>query len=872
MTFLRAVARTAGVLVLAGIALPVPSSLAKGVRLGETVTPVSQAVELRLDPATAGYTGSTSIRLNVAEETSTFRFHAEAMDSMALVLGQGGRIIPVTWAVGEKGVVTCTTEEPLAPGSAVLDIAFADDFNTDAVGLYRMDKDGIGYAFTQFEADDAREAFPCWDEPVFKIPYRITLSVPEGQTAVTNTPVETETAGGGWKTVVFAETKPLPSYLLAIAAGPLETVEIPGLGVPGRVVTVRGGSALAGTAVEMTPPLLRALEEWFGRPYPYEKCDLIAIPEYWPGAMENPGAITYADRILLLDPDAATVAQKRQLARVTAHELAHMWFGDLVTMEWWDDLWLNESFADWMGDKIADRVFPEHKRGLSTAIDSQRIMVRDALPSTTPIRRPVESTDNLLEDVGLAYDKGKSVLGMFEQWLGPEKFQQGVRNYINANAWGNATADDLWTELGKVSGKGFSRAMAGFIEQPGLPFISVESRGGGVIRLRQSRFHTLGSAVEPMLWQVPVGLRFTVDGKTTTRTVLLEAASQDVDLGGEIGWVFPQADGRGYYRWTLSPDLMAALAGPMTGELDARERIACLGNFGALLLAGEMDGGQYLATLNRFAGDSEPLVMTALLDALNGVKEPFVTEDLEEAFALYVRQTLRPALDRCGLRSRPGEDETLSLLRSRLIAWLGDEGRDERIAAFAGETARAYLDDPASVDPAVADACLRLAAQTGDRALFDELCARAEGAATPTERGRYLGVLGSFRDPAIQEAALRYALEGPVRPTEMLLIPRRMDDTNARQDRRFRWMTENFDAITGRLPDAYKSFMPFMAGGCSEKRMKAATAFFSDPEHQGPATGKQMARVTEQVTDCVGLREREGEAAARYLQGFHREP
>jgi alanyl aminopeptidase len=812
-----------------------------------------------------------SIELEVNKAASTFRFHAESIRTMTPVLEQNGTSIPLTCAEGEKGVVTCTTGRPLSPGRARLDIAFSDDFNTDAVGLYRMEADGAGYAFTQFEADDAREAFPCWDEPAFKIPYRMTLSVPQGQTAVANTPVDTETTADGWTTFAFKETKPLPSYLLAIAAGPLESVELPGLGVPGRIVTVKGASALAGTAVEMTPPLLRALEEWFGRPYPYAKLDLIAIPEYWPGAMENAGAITFADRILLLDPDAITVGQKRSLARIVAHELAHMWFGDLVTMQWWDDLWLNESFADWMGDKIADRVYPGFKRNLSTAVDGQEVMVRDALPSTVAVRRPVASTDNLLEDVGLAYDKGKSVLGMFEQWLDPDTFRQGVVNYINAHAWGNATAADLWAELDAVSGKGAGAALAGFIEQPGLPVIAVENVGGGKLRLTQSRFHHLGTEVDPLLWQVPVGLRFAVNGTAETRTFLLDTASKTVDLGGTVDWVFPHANGAGYYRWMLSEDLMAALT-EHTGDLNPRERIVCLGNFGALLLAGELDGGAYLAALSRFADDPEPLVVTTLIQAIGGVSSPLVTDDLEDAFALYIRQTLHPALERYGLESRPGEDETVPLLRAGLIGWLGDEGRDERVAAFAREKARAYLEDPASVDPALVDACLRIAAHTGDRALFDDLRARAEGARTPTERARFLGALGAFRDPAIQEAALRYALEGPLRPTEILSIPRGMGDRKADRDLRYRWLTENFDAITSRLPAEFKGFMPFFAAGCSQERLDAAKAFFADPEHQGPGSQKQMARITELVGDCVDLRQREGDAAARYLRGLHQEP
>ncbi len=243
-------------------------------------------------------------------------------------------------------------------------------------------------------------------------------------------------AADGWQTVTFKKTRPLPSYLLAIATGPFETVEIPGLGVPGRIVTVQGQSHLASLAIRVTPPILKALESYFESPYPFAKLDFIAVPEFWFGAMENPGAVTYADDLLLLDPAMATVAQRRRQAGVIAHELAHMWFGDLVTMEWWDDLWLSESFADWMGDKVTHQVFPEFAVDVTAAQSTQNILGQDARATTEAIRRPIDSVASVLQGVGLAYAKGNAVLGMFENWLGPEVFRRGVGAYIKANAWG----------------------------------------------------------------------------------------------------------------------------------------------------------------------------------------------------------------------------------------------------------------------------------------------------------------------------------------------------------------------------------------------------------------------------------------------------
>ena len=276
----------------------------------------------------------------------------------------------------------------------------------------------------------------------------------------------------GRRTVAFARTKPLPSYLLALATGPLETVPIPGMSVPGRVVTVKGASGLAGEAVRTTPPLLAALERYFGRPYPYEKLDLIAVPEFWPGAMENPGAITFRDTILLLDARGASAAQREAHVTINAHELAHMWFGDLVTMEWWDDLWLNESFASWMGDKAAEEAFPELRTAVSDVATLQGAMVTDARLSTRAIRQPVSALDNLLQAADtLAYQKGEAVLGMVEAWVGPEAFRKGVLDYLAAHEWKNASAADLWRALGKAAGKDVGGVLATFLDQPGIPLV-----------------------------------------------------------------------------------------------------------------------------------------------------------------------------------------------------------------------------------------------------------------------------------------------------------------------------------------------------------------------------------------------------------------
>ncbi|HTQ79167.1 MAG TPA: M1 family metallopeptidase, partial [Thermoanaerobaculia bacterium] len=560
------------------------------VRLGRDVLPTFESIRLRVDPKTADYSGEVTVDLAVHRSTRTFGFHAQGEEIRSFRLtrasGPGTSTAAATAtstaapiglrrkSADVNGFIEVETRAALPPGDYRLEIAFRQHYNTQAVGLYRTEKEGRSYAFTQLEASDARRAFPCWDEPAIKIPYQLTVEIPAAEQAVSNTPVAQETGAGEWKRLVFEKTPPLPAYLLALAVGPLEFTPLPGLSVPARVVTVQGQGQLAAAAVELTPPLLAGLERWFDQPYPYRKLDLVAVPEFWPGGMENPGAIFFAEPVLLLDAKASD-KERETTARIIAHELAHMWFGDLVTTAWWDDLWLNESFADWMADKITDQTFPAWRGGALASGDINTVMQHDARPSTAAVRQPVMSPTSLLQNVSVAYGKGKAVLGMFEAYVGPEAFRGGVNSYLRAHAWGNATASDLWTAVSQAAGQDLSPAMASFLDQPGLPLVRAELLKDGRVHLSQERFLSGGATAAPLLWQVPVGIKYG-DGQTVhSRTVLLAGREQTVSLpeGSTVSWVLPDLSALGYYRWSLPEAQLTALAAAAAERLTAEERI-----------------------------------------------------------------------------------------------------------------------------------------------------------------------------------------------------------------------------------------------------------------------------------------------------------
>ncbi|MEO6488136.1 MAG: M1 family metallopeptidase, partial [Thermoanaerobaculia bacterium] len=769
-------------------------------RLGRDVVPTAQEVRLRVDPRQDSFRGSVRIEMDVLKPTSMFRFHAADMQITSLQL-EGG--LNANYVPDIDQTVRVTTERPLQKGKQTVMIDYTAPFNRAAVGLYKVLKDGQPYLFTQFQAIDARRAFPCWDEPSFKLPYQLTVEIPTQYAAVSNTPIADESESDPWKTVRFAATKPLPSYLIALAVGQFDYAPIRGMSVPGRIVAPKGQGALTGLAAEVTPPVMAALEKYFGSPFPFEKNDMLAVPEFWAGAMENPGAITFRDTILLLDRTRATPSQRRSLIRIVAHELAHMWFGDLVTMEWWEDFWLNESFADWMGDKITEQLNPELGLRLAELQGLQQVMNNDGRTSTVPLRNRGADPAEAMNNVGIAYDKGKAVLSMFEQWIGKEKFRRGVLDHLEGNAWANADAGEFFAALARHAPKGTAEALATFVDQPGIPLVRADWKGGQ-LRLTQSRYSLAGASVKPLTWKVPVKIRYSDGKQIRTAAVLLDTPSRTITLeGSAIEWLFPNDGAAGYYRWQTPPVATQTLAERAVEVLSPDERLVFLGNAGALLRAGLLPGDEYLAALSRFGSDPNPQVVQSATAAVGQLKLAFAEGENRAPFAAYVRRTFGASLERISLNRSPEESETVTILRPVLIALMAEEGGDPKLIAWAKGEAAKYLQDPTSVDSAIATTALGIAARDGDEALFNDLVQRFEAAKLPAERQRFLSALGKFRNPAVRDRALGYVLKGPLRPTEIFVIPGAGKESTEERDRYYRWVTSNYDELTKRLPPAF---------------------------------------------------------------------
>src|ERR1700688_645181 len=530
-------------------------------RLPATASPLHYRVELTLVPAAERFSGAVAIDLLLEEPAAVLWLNATALTIEAATLTAGSTRLAAGIVPGGDDFVGFSFARPVPAGRARLEVRFTGAVSSiETRGLFRQRDGGRWYLYSQFEATDARRAFPCFDEPGFKTPWDLTLHVRREDTAVANTPVRSETAEpGGMKQVVFASTPPLPSYLVALGVGPFEIVDAGHAGQkakPIRIIVPRGHAKEAWYAVETSARLLDLLENYIGTAYPYAKLDNLVIPQTVGfGAMENAGLITYASSIVLAKPDEATLRFKRNYVGAFAHEAAHQWFGDLVTPKWWDDVWLNESFASWLGTKIEGRFHPAWSEGVDPVAARDRGARRDTIVSARQIRQPI-TTKHDIENAfdGITYAKGQAVLQMFEGWVGEERFQAGGRRYLAAHAFGNATAEDFIGALAATGDTAIRPAFFSFLAQPGLPEVSVELRcvqGHGELDLSQRRFLPLGSTgTGGQLWQVPVCVRYVSGARAERACTLLVKARQTLPLAGGScpDWVLGNAGGLGYYR------------------------------------------------------------------------------------------------------------------------------------------------------------------------------------------------------------------------------------------------------------------------------------------------------------------------------------
>jgi cytosol alanyl aminopeptidase len=851
-----------------------------GLRLPENVLPRRQAVRLRLVPTDEAFSGSTEVDVDVRAATDVIWMHAAGLNITQAELIADGQPIALRPHVTPEEFLSLTAPRSIAQGSYRLILTFTGKLPArEASGPYRQDEDGDWYIFTQFEATDARRAFPCFDEPSFKIPWQVTLEVPATLQAFANTPQISETPSGDMKTVMFVATKPLPSYLVAFAVGPFEVIDAGRFGRRGtriRIIVPRGKSAEAAFAVKSTGDILNRMEGYFNIPYPYEKLDHIAVPQKG-GAMENVGLITFGSSLMLGKPDQRNIRLERAYLGVGAHEIGHIWFGDLVTMAWWDDLWLNEAFATWISAKIVDEWHPEWDGQVQRVQGRSQVMGNDALLSARRIRQPIESIHDIHNAFdGITYNKGAAIIAMFEAYLGPEPFRAGVRNYLRRHAHGNARSGDFLKEIGAASGQPESipAAFSTFLDQPGFPLVTAElkcEKGQPArLALTQQRYLPLGSMAEKggtqPLWHVPVCARHP-DGRSCG---LMTKAQGELELTGAKGcprWVLANADGVGYYRVEYKGNLLERMLREGGKSLTVAERMALLGDVGALVRNGRMPYGEALTLVPLLARDDNRHILASTADLLGGLSDHYVPESLRPQYRRVILASFGTRARRLGWEPRPDETDETRLLRPGLASMVARDGQDEQLLAQARRLTERWLTDRKAIPPELVNSVLSTAARSGDRALWEKLHAAAKVEKDRRDRGALLGAMGSFVDKEIVQENFKIALSDAFDPRESLtLVFGAASDRRTRQAA-YEFVKEHNDAIVARLPRDFGVRLAGIGGAfCDPEHRADLEAFYRERAARAPGGPRMLAQTLERMDLCIAMRAAHQSSVTSFLK------
>ena len=856
------------------------------------VAPSHYALDLQIDPTENSFSGTAQIRVDLTTPRRVIWLHGrDLMVQSVTVRPADGAAMNAEWrSMDEEGVAALVLPEEIGPGTATIEIAYGAAFDRQLKGLYRVDSGGESYAFTQFEAISARLAFPCFDEPRFKTPYDVSITSRAGHRAFANTHiVAEETLEDGRLRSTFATTERLPTYLVAFAVGNLDVVEAPPIPANSvrtvplalRGLAAHGQGERLRYALEHTPGILAELEAYFGIAYPYDKLDIVAVPDFASGAMENAGFVTFREWLLLLDGDQAPEYQKRAFAYVMAHELAHQWFGNLVTMPWWDDIWLNEAFATWMGNRVVRARYPQYRAEVSMLDSVHGAMASDSLITARQIRQPIESNHDIRNAFdSITYSKGGGVLEMFERWLGEDSFQQGMRLYMQRHRWGTATADDLLAALGEVSGRDVATPFRTFLFQPGVPLLETElscEAGATKLSLRQSRYLPTGSAGDrAQQWQIPFCVRYGVGNETKEACELLATTEGELLLEAERcpAWVMPNADGAGYFRFAMPAEELTRLTTTGWRHLSARDRLAIADSVSAAVDSGAIAVADALGSMDVLGRDENRAVATSPMALLAFARDHLVPETRRRDVEARGRRLYQAAYMRLGW-GRPGasEDGERKLFRSELIGFLSFSARDEDVRREAARRGRAYLgygdDDelhPDAVDPTLADMAVAVAVQEGDAAFFAAVEAKFAASQDSTLRGRLLNAMGMTHDPELASRARALALDPRVRVNEVLTtIDRqmRMPETRAQT---WAWIKENFAALVERIATTRGGSTPWLASRfCSVAEAEDVEAFYAPRIAALPGGPRNLAGTLEEIHLCAARVEAQRESAQAFF-------
>ncbi|MET0389963.1 MAG: M1 family metallopeptidase [Polyangiales bacterium] len=860
-------------------------------RLDGSLRARSYDLFIDVDPSRGSrYTGRVELTAELTEEASRLALHAADLEISHAEVSVRKRN-PTTQVAQvalhpESETISLSVAEPLAPGKITITLEFAGKLRTDLRGLYGARSGERSYAFSQLEAADARRFFPCLDEPDQKATYTVSVRTASNNTVISNNPLDrTEVHEDGTKTDFFSETPPLSTYLVALAVGELScSAPVYAGDVPIRIVHVPGSEEMTEFALDAARETLTRLSEYFALPYPYAKLDLVAVPDFEIGAMENAGAVFFRETLLLIDDASVSLTEKKRAAEVICHELAHMWYGNLVTMRWWDDLWLNEAFATWMAFDIVAKWRPEWKMWNDFGHARNSALQLDALDNTHPIYTEVRTPGEASENFDLiTYEKGAAVVRMLERYLGPKVFQRGVRRYIKRHRESNTVASDLWQALSEAAGENVEAVVRPFIEQSGFPLIRItrEARGGvHSVRLAQERFDARGpqapknakkKASPDRPWPVPwvgrIGVGKASAARSQLERQLLKKPADKIKLARDARYVYGNADEGGFFRPLHAASDLPALIEAFP-ELAASERLGFVQHQWALVRAGYADLKDFLPLSAALAHEPDADVLRAIIGPLDHLLDDVARSAGEKVHAqlqAYVIETFGPALEALGWDAGDDESDGERLRRAELTQLVAVLGESVAASDAIEERFVRYMDDRSAIDPNLIAPVLSVAARRADADRLDQLLDASEHDATPQARRRFRLAVSDVRDPRLASSLLLACLSQRIPTQDVAFVVARLLRNPYVQELAFTFMQERWADLRERVPSMLMSRLIEATPALrTEAHRRTLQQFFA--EHPLPTAARALRQADERFRLDAAFRKRATPALRTFLK------
>ena len=858
-------------------------------QLPGNVVPQAYRIDMRINPDADTMSGVVSIDVALNEALSKIWLHGKEMRVSSVKAIIDGQDYPLSYTAidaqeAPSGVAYLSSGDVLPKGAATLELAYETPFNLALNSAYKVtrqngDSGEDNYIVTQFEPLGAREAFPSFDESKYKVPFTLSITAPPDDFVYANTPeISMTPQEDGWIKHQFATTRPLPTYLIAFGVGPYDVVEfadlpptdVRGRSIPLRGITARGKGEEITYGLKNTAGILEAIEGYFGIPYPYEKLDIIAAPDYAFGAMENPGAIVYREYLMLMNEDSA-LSQRRAYASVHSHEIAHQWFGNLVTPVWWEDIWLNEAFATWMGNKGINLWNPEGDFDRNTLKASLGAMNIDSLSTTRKVREPLERSENVMDQFdGITYRKGGGVLDMFESFLGEDKFRDGVRLHMKRYADDVATGDDFFQSIADGSGNpDVVSAMKSFVDQPGLPIITggmTASTSETTIQFTQSRYAPLGSQTQQgQIWEIPVCAKFGSGQTRQKKCTLMKERTAELTFEGKADWIMPNENGAGYYRFALDTDGWTALLDNLD-KLNSRELLTVQDSLESAFRAGKVEAPVFISGMEKFAKSPEYDVASAAGDWLGWMYDR-LPESARGDVARLTRDMYSARYKNIVGKDTPEGNLLAPTLAARLVTYGND---DDLKVAFAAK-GRAYIaGDKTAVAPNLLPRALRAAMADGDMTMAANLLKMATNGSS-FEKGAAIGALGQTTDENIWGMLLDTALidEDMLTGRQATTLVSVLLGSDTLGDKTWEWVKSNFTQfVNSRVPDVRKGGIPaFARNFCTLERRDEAKRFFEYNAKTIPGYERSLAQTLESIELCAALKDAKAAETAAALAG-----